>query len=69
MAARLCRAQDPEKPWFLYYSTGCAHAPHHGASHWADKYKGKFDQGWDALREEVFERQKKLGGHPPGTRS
>ena len=42
------RAQDPEKPWFLYYSTGCAHAPHHVATEWADKYKGKFDQGWDA---------------------
>ena len=58
------RAQDPEKPWFLYYSTGCAHAPHHVAKEWADKYKGKFDQGWDALREEVFERQKKLGVIP-----
>ena len=58
------RAQDPEKPWFLYYSTGCAHAPHHVAKEWADKYKGKFDQGWDKLREEVFERQKKLGVIP-----
>ncbi len=58
------RAQDPEKPWFLYYSTGCAHAPHHVAKEWADKYKGKFDQGWDAIREEVFERQKKLGVIP-----
>ena len=58
------RAQDPEKPWFLYYSTGCAHAPHHVAAEWADKYKGKFDQGWDAIREEVFERQKKLGVIP-----
>ncbi len=58
------RAQDPEKPWFLYYSTGCAHAPHHVATEWADKYKGKFDQGWDKLREEVFERQKKLGVIP-----
>ncbi len=58
------RAQDPEKPWFLYYSTGCAHAPHHVAKEWADKYKGKFDQGWDKLREEIFERQKKLGVVP-----
>ena len=58
------RAQDPEKPWFLYYSTGCAHAPHHVAKEWADKYKGKFDQGWDALREEVFARQKELGVIP-----
>jgi arylsulfatase len=58
------RAQDAEKPWFLYYSTGCAHAPHHVAKEWADKYKGTFDQGWDKLREEVFERQKKLGVVP-----
>ena len=43
------RAQDPEKPWFMYYSTGCAHAPHHVAKEWADKYKGKFDEGWDKL--------------------
>ena len=42
------RAHDTEKPWFLYYSTGCAHAPHHVAKEWADKYEGKFDQGWDA---------------------
>jgi arylsulfatase A-like enzyme/uncharacterized membrane protein len=58
------RAQDADKPWFLYYSTGCAHAPHHVAKEWADKYKGTFDGGWDKLREEVFERQKKLGVVP-----
>jgi arylsulfatase len=58
------RAQDSEKPWFLYYSTGCAHAPHHVPKEWADRYKGKFDQGWDKLREETFERQKKLGVVP-----
>jgi arylsulfatase len=58
------RAHDAEKPWFLYYSTGCAHAPHHVAREWADRYKGKFDQGWDKLREEVFERQKALGVIP-----
>jgi arylsulfatase len=55
------RAQDPAKPWFLYYSTGCAHAPHHVWKEWADKFAGKFDQGWDKYREETFERQKKLG--------
>jgi len=55
------RAHDHEKPWFLYYSTGCAHAPHHVAKEWADRYKGKFDEGWDKLREQVFERQKALG--------
>src|SRR5262245_22304856 len=58
------RAQDSEKPWFMYYSTGCAHAPHHVAREWADRYKGKFDQGWDKLREEIFERQKRLGVIP-----
>jgi arylsulfatase len=59
------RAQDAEKPWFMYYSTGCAHAPHHVAKAWADRYKGKFDDGWDSLREKTFERQKKLGIIPP----
>jgi arylsulfatase len=58
------RGQDSDRPWFLFYSTGCAHAPHHVASEWADRFKGRFDQGWDALREEVFERQKKLGVVP-----
>ena len=58
------RAQDARKPFFLYYSTGCSHAPHHVAKDWADKYKGKFDQGWDKLREETFARQKQLGVIP-----
>jgi arylsulfatase A-like enzyme len=61
------RAQDAAKPWFMYYSTGCAHAPHHVAQAWADKYKGRFDGGWDALREQTFERQKRLGIVPEGT--
>ena len=61
------RAQDAAKPWFMYYSTGCAHAPHHVAKDWADKYQGRFDGGWDALREEVFERQKRLGIIPADT--
>jgi arylsulfatase A-like enzyme len=55
---------DPAKPWFLYYSTGCSHAPHHVAKEWSAKYKGRFDQGWDRLREETFERQKRLGVVP-----
>jgi len=58
------RAQDATKPWFMYYSTGCAHAPHHVAKAWADKYRGRFDGGWDQLREEIFERQKRLGVVP-----
>lgn len=61
------RAQDAEKPWFMYYSTGCAHAPHHVAKEWADRYAGAFDEGWDALREHVFARQKELGVIPPET--
>ena len=61
------RAQDPEKPWFVYYSTGATHAPHHVAKEWADRYKGQFDDGWDAYREKTLERQKKLGVVPPDT--
>jgi len=61
------RAQDAGKPWFMYYSTGCAHAPHHVAKRWADKYKGAFDEGWDKLREKTLERQKRLGIVPPDT--
>ena len=59
------RAQDQTKPWFVYYSTGCSHAPHQVAIEWSEKYRGKFDQGWDRLREETFERQKTLGVIPP----
>jgi arylsulfatase len=58
------RAQDADKPFFIYFSTGCSHAPHHVSQAWAEKYKGKFDQGWDKLREETFARQKALGVVP-----
>ena len=58
------RAQDETKPWFVYYSTGCSHAPHQVTAGWSEKYRGKFDQGWDVLREEIFERQKKRGVIP-----
>jgi arylsulfatase len=51
----------PDKPFFLYFATGAMHAPHHVAKEWADKYEGKFDDGWDAYREKVFARQKQLG--------
>jgi arylsulfatase A-like enzyme len=54
----------PDKPFFVYFAPGAAHAPHHVPKEWADKYKGKFDQGWDKLREETFSRQKKLGVIP-----
>ena len=61
------RAHDATKPWFLYYSTGCSHAPHHVGKEWADKYKGQFDDGWDAYREKTLERQKRLGVVPEDT--
>jgi len=53
-----------DKPFFMYFAPGATHAPHHVPKEWADKYKGKFDQGWDKLREETFARQKKLGVVP-----
>jgi arylsulfatase len=54
----------PDKPFFAYYAPGATHAPHHVPHEWSDKYKGRFDQGWDALREETFARQKELGVIP-----
>ena len=51
----------PNKPFFLYFGTGAMHAPHHVPKEWADKYKGKFDDGWEAYREKVFKKQKELG--------
>ena len=51
----------PDKPFFMYFAPGAKHAPHHVPKEWADKYKGKFDDGWDAYREKVFARQKELG--------
>ena len=57
----------PDKPFFLYYATGAGHAPHHVSAEWADKYKGKFDMGWDKYREMVHQRQLEMGIIPPGT--
>ena len=51
----------PDKPFFMYFATGAMHAPHHVATEWADKYKGVFDDGWEAYREKTFARQKELG--------
>ncbi len=59
------RAEKPETPWFAYYATGCSHAPHHVPKEWSDKYAGKFDEGWDVLRERTLARQKELGVVPP----
>ena len=58
------RGQDAKKPFFAYFATGSSHSPHHVPKPWAEKYKGKFDQGWDKLREETFARQKALGVIP-----
>jgi arylsulfatase A-like enzyme len=58
------KALMAEKPFFTYFAPGATHAPHHVPKEWADKYKGKFDQGWDRLREETFARQKELGVIP-----
>ena len=55
------KALSPDKPFFMYFAPGATHAPHHVPAEWRDKYKGKFDQGWDKVREETLERQKKLG--------
>jgi arylsulfatase A-like enzyme len=54
----------PDKPFFAYYAPGLTHAPHHAPKEWIEKFKGKFDQGWDQLREETFARQKHMGVIP-----
>jgi len=62
------KALTPDKPFFMYFAPGATHAPHHVPQAWIDKYKGQFDQGWDALREATLARQMKLGVVPPGTK-
>ena len=57
----------PDKPFFMYFCPGAMHAPHHVAKEWADKYKGKFDMGWDKAREVIYRRQIELGIIPPNT--
>jgi arylsulfatase len=58
----------PDKPFFVYWAPGATHAPHQVPKKWSDKFKGRFDQGWDKLREEIFERQKKVGVIPARTK-
>lgn len=58
------RAYSPDKPFLMYWAPGASHGPHHIFKEWADKYKGKFDEGWDALRESTFKWQKELGWIP-----
>jgi arylsulfatase len=62
------RAYAPDKPFLMYWTPGASHGPHHIFKDWADKYKGRFDQGWDELRERVFRRQKELGWIPADTK-
>ena len=65
---RFQQALSPQKPFFMYFAPGATHAPHHVPKEWAEKYKGKFDQGWDKIRELTLERQKKLGLVPQNTK-
>jgi len=58
------KALMPDKPFFVYFAPGATHAPHHVPQEWADKYTGKFDDGWDALRERSFAKQKEIGVIP-----
>lgn len=62
------RSFSPDKPFLMYWAPGAAHGPHHVFKEWADKYKGQFDDGWDALRERTFKRQKELGWIPADTK-
>jgi arylsulfatase A-like enzyme len=54
----------PNKPFFMYFCTGAMHAPHHVPNEWSDRYKGKFNDGWEAYRKKVFKKQKELGVIP-----
>jgi arylsulfatase A-like enzyme len=62
------KALTPDRPSFVYFAPGATHAPHHVPKEWIDKWKGKFDQGWDKIREETLARQIAMGVVPPGTK-
>lgn len=62
------KAAAPGKPFFIHFAPGACHAPHQAPKEWIDRFKGRFDQGWDQLREEIYRRQLELGVIPPGTR-
>jgi arylsulfatase len=57
---------QPDKPFFMYWATGCLHGPHHIMKEWADKYRGKFDDGWDVYRQRALEGAKAKGWVPAG---
>jgi len=61
-------AMNPDMPFLMWWTPGAVHGPHHVAKEWADKYKGKFDDGWDAYQQRVFERQKEMGWIPADTK-
>jgi len=61
-------AMNPDRPFLMWWTPGAVHGPHHVAKEWADKYKGKFDAGWDAYQQQVFERQKAMGWIPADTK-
>ncbi|MDJ0419376.1 arylsulfatase [Rhodococcus opacus] len=61
------KAIAPDRPVFLYYAPGCAHAPHQAPKEWTDRYRGRFDAGYEAMRAEILARQKEMGLIPPGT--
>ena len=65
---RFQQALTPDKPFFVYFAPGAVHAPHHVPQSYIDKWKGKFDEGWDVIRERIFEQQKKLGVIPADTK-
>ena len=65
---RFQQALTPDKPFFVYFAPGATHAPHHAPKEYIEKYKGKFDQGWDKMRELTLEREKKLGIVPENTK-
>lgn len=62
------KSLTPDKPFFIHFAPGAVHAPHQVPKEWIDKYRGKFDQGWDKLRDETLARQKQLGVVPPDTK-
>jgi arylsulfatase len=66
---RYSKSVNPEKPVFLYFAPGACHAPHHSPKDWREKFKGQFDQGWDKVREETYQRQLKLCVIPPETKN
>ncbi|MFV0522096.1 MAG: arylsulfatase [Mangrovibacterium sp.] len=65
---RLEKSISPDKPYFVYFAPGAVHAPHQAPKEWIDKFKGQFDDGWDAMRKYTFERQKKMGVIPQNTK-